>query len=230
MHIHKPRAPHSLPEFLSEISVIVVGVMIAIGLEQTVELFHWQHVVKEERQALTVEIGELDAGMQARFELEPCFRARLTEVKTIIHRHDESELLRIVGPLGRVLYAPLLQPTWDLALSDGSLAHMSLPEKRRFMDAYSWVSIFRAISGDEREAWRSLEVLNDASTLTVADWSQVRKDYQHAVETDGIVWGSRQAWTEPLIALRAKVDSISVRSAPPVEAFCTSMLAPAQPG
>ena len=165
MHIHRPKVVHNLRGFLSEISVIVVGVMIAIGLEQTVEAYHWRQVVGEERQALRVEVGELNAAMQARFELEPCFRSRLTEVKTVIRRHDEGRPLEIVGPIGRVLYAPVLQPTWNLALADGSLAHMSLSEKRRFMDAYSWVTIFGLITSDERSAWRSLEALNDASAL-----------------------------------------------------------------
>lgn len=40
MHIHRPKAAHSLREFLSEISVIVVGIVIALGGEQAVEAVH----------------------------------------------------------------------------------------------------------------------------------------------------------------------------------------------
>ena len=47
MHIHKPKATHGLREFLSEISVIVVGVLIALALEQGVEWLHRRHIVAE---------------------------------------------------------------------------------------------------------------------------------------------------------------------------------------
>jgi hypothetical protein len=33
MHIHKPKPLHGVREFLSEIGVIVVGVLIALGLD-----------------------------------------------------------------------------------------------------------------------------------------------------------------------------------------------------
>jgi hypothetical protein len=38
MHIHKPKPLHGIREFLSEIGVIVVGVLIALGLEQASNL------------------------------------------------------------------------------------------------------------------------------------------------------------------------------------------------
>jgi hypothetical protein len=44
MHIHKPKAVHSLREFLSEIGVIVVGIAIALGGEQVIEWLHWRSV------------------------------------------------------------------------------------------------------------------------------------------------------------------------------------------
>ena len=48
MHIHKPKPLHGLREFLSEISVIVVGILIALALEQTVEALHWRQVRQAE--------------------------------------------------------------------------------------------------------------------------------------------------------------------------------------
>ena len=49
MHVHAPKPPKNWRELLVEIGVIVVGIVIAIGLEQTVEFFHHQH----QREALT---------------------------------------------------------------------------------------------------------------------------------------------------------------------------------
>jgi hypothetical protein len=47
MHIHKPKPLHGIREFLSEIGVIVAGVLIALGLEQAVESLHWSHKVEQ---------------------------------------------------------------------------------------------------------------------------------------------------------------------------------------
>ena len=43
MHIHRPRPLHGWRELSLEIGVIVFGIVIAVGLEQTVEFFHHHH-------------------------------------------------------------------------------------------------------------------------------------------------------------------------------------------
>ena len=49
MHVHRPKPLQNWRELLVEIGVIVIGIVIAIGLEQAVEFFHRQH----QREALT---------------------------------------------------------------------------------------------------------------------------------------------------------------------------------
>lgn len=224
LDIHKPKPVHNWREFLSEIGVIVIGVLIALGLEQAVEAWHWHEIVVEQREALRIEVGDLRAAMRQRLELEPCFVERLADVKEIIRRHDAGEPLGIVAPFGRPLYGSTERPIWDVAVADQSLAHMALDEKRRFIAAYRWVSIYQRITEDERAAIRTLQSLNHADKLTPADWSAMRDAYEHAVETHGIITGSWRQWIAPLDALAAPVPRISVRHTPPVEAFCTPMI------
>jgi hypothetical protein len=226
MEIHKPKAAHSAREFLVEIGTIVCGILIALGLEQAIEAWHWHHVVGEEREALRDEIGHLRAAMRGQFELDPCYLGRLADVKEIIRRHDANEPLGIVRPVGRPLFPPTPRPLWELAVADQSLAHMELSEKRRFTDAYNWMPVYEAITFDERAAWRQLQVLNYADKLTLQDWSTVREAFEHAAETHQIVAGSARQWLAPFDALAGESPDISVRHAPPVEAFCTPMLAP----
>ena len=225
MEIHKPKAAHNWREFAVEIGTIVCGILIALGLEQAVEAWHWHEVLGDEREALGDEIGHLRASMSARLELEPCYVNRLADVKEVIRRHDSSEPLDIKGPLGRPLYAPTPHPIWDLAVADQSLAHMKLAEKRRFTDVYNLMPIYDGIVADERAAWRLMQVLNHADKLTLADWSAVREAYEHAAETDQIMAGNSAAFLAAFAQLAARVPGESVRHVPPVEAFCTPMLA-----
>lgn len=225
MDIHKPKPVHSLREFLSEIAVVVCGIIIALGLEQAIEAWHWHEAVQEERAALTDEVGHLRAAMMGRIEVEPCFVQRLANVSELIRRHDAREALGLAGPMGRPLYPPTNRPLWELAVADQSIAHMSLKEKRRFIDAYEWLGIYEKISADERAAWRSLQVLNHAAVLTDADWSQVRRDYEQAAETHGIIINSLPEWLSHIDPVSARGAPTSTRYSPTVIAFCKPLLA-----
>ena len=61
MHIHKPTAPKSLAELLLEIGVIVIGIVIAVGLDQAVEFFHHSHQREQLESALRRD-GEANRG------------------------------------------------------------------------------------------------------------------------------------------------------------------------
>jgi len=52
MHPHRPKPVHGWGELAREIAIIVVGIIIAIGLEQTVEFFHHNHQREELEAAL----------------------------------------------------------------------------------------------------------------------------------------------------------------------------------
>lgn len=41
MHIHKPKALRNVRDVLGEVGIIVVGIVIALALEQAVEWLHW---------------------------------------------------------------------------------------------------------------------------------------------------------------------------------------------
>ncbi|THD65960.1 hypothetical protein [Phenylobacterium sp.] len=225
MDIHRPKAAHSVREFLIEIGTIICGILIALGLEQTIELLHWRHVVGEEREALKDELGQLRAAMLGRMELEPCFAARLAEVNELIRRHDAGAPLGQLGRVGRALNPNTNKPLWELGVADQSLAHMTLKEKRRFIEAYNWVDVYRVNTTHESEAWRSLQVLNHAAVLSPADWSQVRKDYEEASSVHWIIASSFPTWMAPIKALATEAPSRNLRQYEPVKAFCTPMLA-----
>ncbi len=59
LDVHPPHeAAHTWRDFLIHIATIVIGLLIAIGLEQTVEYFHRRHQVHELREALRQEREE----------------------------------------------------------------------------------------------------------------------------------------------------------------------------
>jgi hypothetical protein len=56
LDVHPPHeATHTWKDFLLHIATIVIGLLIAIGLEQTVEYFHHRHQIADAREALREE-------------------------------------------------------------------------------------------------------------------------------------------------------------------------------
>ena len=61
MHIHRPRPLHGVRELLVEIGVIVIGIVIAVGLEQAVEFFDHRHQ-REHLEAALQRDGQANRG------------------------------------------------------------------------------------------------------------------------------------------------------------------------
>ena len=108
---------------MSEILVIVVGIMIALAGEQTLEWFHWQHEVAEARVALREEIDNNLHILNFIIAEEPCIGRRLAEA---------GSALGVPGalPLKRPLGQPQL-PTMSSAAWDGVRASGALDDRRR---------------------------------------------------------------------------------------------------
>src|SRR5213082_3321100 len=71
IEVHPPHQDvHSWTQFFIHIAAITIGLLIAIGLEQTVVYFHHRHQLQEARRELAVEleatrkvVADLDANM-----------------------------------------------------------------------------------------------------------------------------------------------------------------------
>jgi hypothetical protein len=184
VEIHKPKPWHGWREFLKEYLIIVVGVLTALAAEQVVETLHWRHLVGEQRAALNSNIQRNDFAMHARMILEPCVQRRFAELDEIFRRHREGRPLGVVGRISRPGYAMGGTQLWDVGLSDGSLAHMRLDEKRLYVRAFSAWNTFHATHSDERSAWIALQGLDHPEDLSADDWSGLRRVVEQARDAD----------------------------------------------
>jgi hypothetical protein len=97
MHIHLPKVPHGWRDVAKEIAIIVVGVLIALFLEQLVEAWHWRHEVAIARENMN---GELlfDDGPQIyqRAAMHPCVVARLDAIRSAVEGgKDRADIARL---------------------------------------------------------------------------------------------------------------------------------------
>jgi hypothetical protein len=63
---------------------------------------------------------------------------------------------------------------------------MELVEKNLYLGILSTYNYFHKSAEEERSAWRTLKMLDRASTFTPGDWADVRKAYDLAVGVNGV--------------------------------------------
>lgn len=226
MHVHPPKPLHGWREFLGEIGVIVIGVLIALGAEQAVEALHWHHQVEEERDALRSEArGSLES-IATRWQQQPCVDHRLAELQTLFRRHHDGAPLGIVGTVGHPLCATAATGTWQIALAGQALAHMALDEKLEFSGTFNAFTTWSEAVDQEQAVWVQLSQIDQSALLTEEDWSRLRAAYMQATTVN-----DRMRYLAPLFLSQSnlglkniKPEALPASIQPTYDVFCKPML------
>lgn len=143
MHIHKPKPLHGAREFLSEISVIVVGVLIALSLEQLVEALHWSHKVAQAEVRLRADLKD-NGAYAAQYEiLKTCADAYLDRMQADLLNHDASDMARLyeLGP--PFASFPWKFVAWDSAVTSQIGDHMANDRFQNYAEAFRGADLLR---------------------------------------------------------------------------------------
>lgn len=156
-HIHVPKPLHGWKAFFNEIMVIVIGVLIALGLEAMVEWAHWQHKAEDGRERLRAEI-KINFTFAAEWTtVTPCILEQLDSLQAYLAdkqaRQKPFELDRFPDNLAvlRLPTRPWAQNTWEALQQDGTSSHLSVHEQRYLGSFYGQIaslSMNSAASGD----------------------------------------------------------------------------------
>jgi hypothetical protein len=134
LDVHPPHAPtHTWRDFLIHIATIVIGLIIAVGLEQTVELIHHAHQRRELREALRSDTEINDAWARDDVERVDGRRHWALEQLTAVEQAGPSGPLR----LRRVPYMELYIPNtgvWLAAKQNGQAALLTVSEQDWYAD------------------------------------------------------------------------------------------------
>jgi hypothetical protein len=148
LEIHKPKPWRGWREFLKEVGIIVLGVLIALGAEQAVEWLHRQQEVVEAREALKEEMTRDVTWMQINVEETPCLQARLDKVAGWINGGPRP-------PFDAGSLANLESSTWDEARTS-AVPHMPLKDRIAYDQFYAWVADRREVNANKRATFAVL--------------------------------------------------------------------------
>ena len=148
MEIHAPEGPvHSFKDFLIHISIVTLGILIALGLEGLREAVHNRHLVRETREnvhtemELTLQRAHLECDSVLRYH-ESIDRL-VSAMPTLAKQHPEQFLSTLNAESNHGYF--LAANSWEAALSTGVLAHMPTAEVSAYAYAAQAVRRYSAL-------------------------------------------------------------------------------------
>lgn len=208
MHVHLPKALHGWRELAKEISIIVIGVLIALFFEQLVQRWEIRHKLAAAEAAMKREIFWDDGPeMLQRISIQPCINAQLDAIRAAVEANRPgAEIVRLVNGL----YVPFV--TYDhVAEADASVSDVAthMPKERHdlWTQAYAMMPMVDQTSSLENADAAKIHALkHSGGPLTDTEQSNLLQGVE-AVRADGIRMMSGINWMmEVLPALHGSFD------------------------
>jgi len=161
LDVHPPHtSAHSWKDFFIHIATIVVGLLIAVGLEQTVEYLHHRSELAETRKALQGEI-EANSGFAADATAEyrrfvPLLQANL-KILHYLEEHPGAPAAEWPGEYRLTTFLIKFSDSrWKIALQNNTVSLMPDEEATRYADIYTRFEMLNARETDRRAALDAL--------------------------------------------------------------------------
>ena len=182
MEIHKPKPWHGWREFLKEYLIIVVGVLTALALEQSVDSLHWRHKVEQAEHNMRVELARdrTDAAQYA--ILATCTDQYLDRLRDDLLAHDTSDLTRLNGFGEPFVTEPWTATAWEAAVASQVGDHMETDRFLNYAEAFRRAELMKDVQFRLRDHFAAALVGRfsvsgpqaDIEALTAAE--QLRRD------------------------------------------------------
>jgi hypothetical protein len=174
LDVHPPHESiHTWKSFFIHIATIVIGLFIAVGIEQTVEMFHHRHVREQlEEQMREVFSSDVQSDALALRQLGD-LRAYLLQLRAAISARLDGKSDQTAPPATDPRMAtfprfPSLAP-YDAAKENGSVAYLSTARLR----IYNRVAFQRELAATVREHWfeglAALSAFNERYTDSIGN-------------------------------------------------------------
>lgn len=163
MHAHKPKPVHSWREFATEIAVIVIGILIALSLEQMVENWHERKLYREAREAMHDELNYDVSNISRREKFEPCIRQRLQDIASLLDRAENHEPFDAPSWIGD---AASLRIRFTAESEAGRSNLFTSKEQATFGRLYAYLHSVDVEQDRERLAWARLQMLEGRGSLS----------------------------------------------------------------
>jgi hypothetical protein len=174
MLVRLPRPPHGWRDFVNEIVIVVIGVLLALGGAQLIDTLQSRSEVASFREAVNHELGR-DLGIyQSIIEGRSCVARRTTELERFLADTRAGRRDPLARPIGRPFMQTFYFSAWD---NKGSAVTDQLPldERIAYGEVYDEFRENEKVLLNERDAWRSLSQFEQPLPLDAAGQLRLRE-------------------------------------------------------
>ena len=220
-----PKPLHGWREFVHEVIIVVIGVMLALAGAELVDTLHWQSEAQGFSKAVEYELG-LDLGTyHATILQRPCVTRRLAELERFLAASSAAHPLTLQGRIGFPKRYSLYSSVWNSRGADVT-AHLPGDRRLQYAELYDEFANDAALALTEREVWRELADYDQPEPLDHADRRHLRGLLTRAEQLNEVTisnYGFMLRLTRPLgIHPLGEADLVKLSAD---ESFCQPLLA-----
>ena len=157
MHVHLPKPLHGWREFVGEVGIIVLGVLIALGAEQAIEGIHDRQVAAQSRRDVRDEVATDLGFYEERLKESPCIASRLAKLSEVVDQGAmPKDTINWIGRPGDL--APFTE-RWRAVTSSARTAMFPAVEQSRFDAVYGIFESLSEESRTEQKAWTDIAIM-----------------------------------------------------------------------
>ena len=165
MHVHLPKPLHGWREFIGEVGIIVLGVVIAISIERLVEAMGWRSEVSNARVALGEDITRNNRAFAFRVAAHDCIAARIATLNQIIERVARRQPVPLIGEVIPDIGNGLPNNAWEISQSSQTLPHFDRDALHLYGEFFLLVGFVGWFMEREVDVWGVLRVLEGDPTM-----------------------------------------------------------------
>lgn len=158
-----PKPLHGWREFAGEVGIIVLGVLIALGVEQIASAVRDRTSARQAREAVFAEIKQNLSYMKARMATQNCVERRLDEIAVVLANSGDGALAPQPKWIGQPAIWFNSDERWQAATASGRASLLSPDEQSRLGGIYVATKQFVGAEEKEQEAWAQLRGLESWS-------------------------------------------------------------------
>lgn len=148
---HKRHVFQGWREFLKEVGIIVLGVLIALGAEQIAVAVHEARTAARAEALVRDEFALNVAFARERVASTPCMLSRLDELRRVLLKTSDKAALPNLGEIGHVPERPFEWEAWKSMVSAGLVDHLTDQQR------WSYQHVYPALRGSQGGARRLSE-------------------------------------------------------------------------
>lgn len=165
MHVHLPKPMHGWRSFVGEVGIIVLGVLIALGAEQAVEIYHRG---EEAAQADDIIRGELEYNLGrlgSRMQIRSCVEQRIGEVQSLLDSAARRPAIVTPRWIGRPQFWTFHSSRWEAESEAGRAALIERAKLADYGIMYAQMRDVESEMATEQADWARLRMLEHLGRL-----------------------------------------------------------------